>query len=328
MVEFCGRTAPLSQEQERINVTYNQLLNHALAMLDEQGPDAAFKLMIQEALQTDKVNQAQIYNFAYCFAALAGKAKEAMNLLQEAVCKEGFWYSYEYLMEDEDLEELRKDPAFERIANICRQRQEEAQSAAEPVLAADDLQPGMPVLLALHGDLRNITLTVPYWQAAKEKGYYLACLQSDEQQFSNAYSWDDEQQAALHLAGSWKTLQEHGVRLETSILAGFDSGARAALYAVLSGAVTPKGLILVAPWLPELEEWSEEFSALKEKGVRVYICCGDADEDCFESSEQLFELLDEEGVEVDFKLCPDLDHDYPENFDQLLGEAIDFVAGE
>ena len=71
MVEFCGRTVPLSQEQERINVTYNQLLNHALAMLDEQGPDAAFKLMIQEALQTDKVNQAQIYNFAYCFAALA-----------------------------------------------------------------------------------------------------------------------------------------------------------------------------------------------------------------------------------------------------------------
>ena len=110
-------------------MTYNQLLNHALAMLDEQGPDAAFKLMIQEALQTDKVNQAQIYNFAYCFAALAGKTKEAMNLLQEAVCKEGFWYSYEYLMEDEDLEELRKDPAFERIANICRQRQEEAQSA-------------------------------------------------------------------------------------------------------------------------------------------------------------------------------------------------------
>lgn len=46
MVEFCGRTVPLSQEQERINVTYNQLLNHALAMLDEQGPDAAFKLMI------------------------------------------------------------------------------------------------------------------------------------------------------------------------------------------------------------------------------------------------------------------------------------------
>ena len=151
-------------------MTYNQLLNHALAMLDEQGPDAAFKLMIQEALQTDKVNQAQIYNFAYCFAALAGKTKEAMNLLQEAVCKEGFWYSYEYLMEDEDLEELRKDPAFERIANICRQRQEEAQSAAEPVLAADDLQPGMPVLLALHGDLRNINSHGALLAGSKGKG--------------------------------------------------------------------------------------------------------------------------------------------------------------
>ena len=67
---------------------------------------------------------------------------------------------------------------------------------------------------------------------------------------------------------------------------------------------------------------------LKEGGNPIYICCGDADEDCFEGSEQLFELLDEAGVEVDFKLCPDLDHDYPENFDQLLREAIDFVAGE
>lgn len=219
-------------------------------------------------------------------------------------------------------------PEFETIANLCRQRQQAAQQAAQPVLCCEETQPNKPVVLVLHGDQQNAAITLPYWQPVKQMGYALAAAQSTELQVSDGYLWDDEEQAAEQLASHWKNLQEQGVQVENSILGGFSSGGRAALYAVLSGAVAPKGLILVAPWLPELEEWTEDLSALKAAGTRVYICCGDADEDCFEGSEQLFELLDEAGVEVDFKLCPDLDHDYPENFDRLLKEAIDFVAGE
>lgn len=309
-------------------MTYNQLLNQSLALLEQQGPEAAYELMCKEGKQVENANEAQLYNFAYCFAALAGRTDEAMGLLQEAVYQKGFWYDYEYLLGDEDLEELRKNPVFSQIASLCRQRQEQAQEAAQPVLELEEVQQGKPVLLALHGDQQNARITAPYWQAAKEKGFGLALAQSTELQVSDGYTWDDEEEAARQLAAHWQTLRDQGVEVERSILGGFSSGGRAALYAVLSGAVTPKGLILVAPWLPELEEWSAQLSALKEAGTHVYICCGDADEDCFEGSEQLFELLDEAGVEVDFKLCPDLDHDYPANFDQLLREAIDFAAGE
>ena len=309
-------------------MTYNQLLNRCLALLEEEGPQAALELLQSQKGQLQNFNDAQLYNFAYCLEALAGRTDRAMGLLQEAVYHKGYWYDYEYLMEDEDLEELRQHTAFEQIANLCRQRQQAAQAAAKPQMQLQDVKAGKPVVMVLHGDQQNAQITAPYWQQVKQLGYGLAAIQSTELQVSDGYLWDDEEQAAKQIAAHWQSLQEQGVDVQNSILGGFSSGARACLYAVLSKAVQPKGLILVAPWLPELEEWAEQLEALKQAGTAVYICCGDADEDCFEGSEQLFELLDEAGIEVDFKLCPDLDHDYPENFDQLLGEAIGFVKGE
>ena len=142
---------------------------------------------------------------------------------------------------------------------------------------------------------------------------------------SDGYLWDDEQQAAEEIQQHWETLKQQETDVDNSILCGFSSGGRAAFYAAVTGAVQPKGLILVAPWLPELEEWTEDLSKLKAAGTKVYICCGDMDEDCFEGSEALFEILDDNGIDVQFKLCPELEHDYPEDFDRILQEAVCFV---
>ena len=262
-------------------MTYTQLLNTALELLDEQGPQQAFDFMQQQSPNVEYANPAQLYNFSYCLAAMCDRTDEAMGLLKEAVYTHGYWYDYTYLMEDEDLEPLRSMPEFETIANLCRQRQQAAQQAAQPVLCCEETQPNKPVVLVLHGDQQNAAITLPYWQPVKQMGYALAAAQSTELQVSDGYLWDDEEQAAEQLASHWKNLQEQGVQVENSVLGGFSSGGRAALYAVLSGAVAPKGLILVAPWLPELEEWTEDLSALKAAGTSVYICCGDPDEDCF-----------------------------------------------
>ena len=49
------------------------------------------------------------------------------------------------------------------------------------------------------------------------------------------------------------------------------------------------------------------------------------DEDCFEGSEALFEILDDNGLDVQFKLCTELAHDYPEDFDRHLQVGVRFV---
>ena len=306
-------------------MTYTQLLNRAIALLDEQGPEAAYQLMKTEGFEIEYANQAQIYNFAYCFAALSGHIDEALGLMKEALYQKGFWYDYDYLMEDEDLEELRRDPSFETMAKLCQERQQAAQAAAKPQLVQENVQPAKPFLLILHGDQQNPQMTAPYWQSAKELDYGLAFAQSSQIQVSDGYLWDDEQQAAEEIQQHWETLTQQGTDVDNSILCGFSSGGRAAFYAAVTGAVQPKGLILVAPWLPELEEWTEDLSKLKAAGTKVYICCGDMDEDCFEGSESLFEILDDNGIDVQFKLCPELEHDYPEDFDRILQEAVRFV---
>ena len=306
-------------------MTYTQVLNRSLELLDEEGPEAAYRFIKEEGFQVKNANEAQIYNFAYCFAALCGKTEEALGLLKEALYTKGYWYDYNYLMEDEDLKELRKYSEFETMAKLCQQRQQAALDCAKPVLVQDGIMKEKPSLLVLHGDQQNAAITLPYWQSAKEMGYALAAAQSTELQVSDGYLWDDEEEAAEEIKLHWNTLKEQDCDMENSILGGFSSGGRAAFYAAVTGAVNPKGLILVSPWLPELEEWGEDLSRLKAAGTKVYICCGDADEGCFEGSEELFELLDDNGIDVQFKLCPDLDHDYPEQFDELLKGAISFV---
>lgn len=306
-------------------MTYSQLFNQALELLDEQGAEEAYALVKQEWQNVENANEAQLYNLAYCFAALSGKTEEALGLMKEALYTKGYWYDYNYLMEDEDLEELRKHSEFEMMVNLCRERQQAALESAESVLVQEEVEAGKPCLLVLHGDQQNAAQTAPYWQSAKELGYGLGLAQSSQVQMSEAYLWDDEETAAEEISDQWNALKEQGVDIENSILCGFSSGGRAAFYAAVSGAIAPKGLILVSPWLPELEEWTEDLSKLKAAGTAVYICCGDADEDCFEGSEALFEILDDNGIEVEFKLCLDLEHDYPENFEQILQEAIQFV---
>lgn len=209
-------------------MTYTQLLNTALELLDEQGPQQAFDFMQQQSPNVEYANPAQLYNFSYCLAAMCDRTDEAMGLLKEAVYTHGYWYDYTYLMEDEDLEPLRSMPEFETIANLCRQRQQAAQQAAQPVLCCEETQPNKPVVLVLHGDQQNAAITLPYWQPVKQMGYALAAAQSTELQVSDGYLWDDEEQAAEQLASHWKNLQEQGVQVENNILGGFSSGGRAA----------------------------------------------------------------------------------------------------
>ena len=84
----------------------------------------------------------------------------------------------------------------------------------------------------------------------------------------------------------------------------------------------------MAPWIPEIEEWDELLRVLKDKHIKGYIVCGDQDEDCFESTQEFVQLLREKNIEHKYKVVPDLDHDYPINFEELLKEAIEYIGNE
>ncbi len=216
-------------------------------------------------------------------------------------------------------------------------------------------------LLVLHGELENNEAVEPTWHAALNQSYKLALLQSSQIQFSGAYDWSDPEQniqeleqALLELGRVDGRIQEEdsSTQLESlepqtelsepqdreavqvaqqasdttkPIMAGFSSGARAALQAAATYPAAIGGLILVSPWLPEPSEWQDSLVHWQQYGVKLYLICGEHDEDCLAGTEELANELQRKGIDHQLHLMPGLGHNYPVHFEQLLSSALSWM---
>jgi acetyl esterase/lipase len=299
-------------------MTYTQVLNETLSIYREKGEEAAYEFVSKEA----KIlvgDYPQIDNFRYALAAAIGKKEEAMALMREAIESKGYWYSHEYLKQDDDLDALRGDPDFEKWLLLCQEREEEALSNAESkILLLGNEGEEKPLLLVLHGNQENLEITKPYWEAAVGEGYLLALEQSSQIEFSHGYNWNDSAQGVAEVGTYYEALSKEGLVGEEVWVGGFSAGCGVALRAMLDGAIPATHFIFMAPWLPELEEWKEELSALEAAGVSGHILVGDRDRDCQEGAELFAEYLKVLGIPVTFEKIEGLDHDYPEDFHQRL----------
>jgi len=183
------------------------------------------------------------------------------------------------------------------------------------------------LFIAMHGDQENIAIVEPYWKSVLDQDYTLALPQSSQIQFSDGFVWDDIQRGKEELKEHYVTFIENHT-VESVIMGGFSAGARVALYTILQKDIDVDGFIFVAPWLPEIEEWDELLGVLQDKNIKGYIVCGDQDEDCFECTQQFVQLLKDRHIEHTYKVVPNLNHDYPNHFDELLKEAIEYIENE
>ncbi|MEI5906635.1 alpha/beta hydrolase [Bacillus spongiae] len=310
------------------SLTYTKVLNKTLAIYGEGGSLEAYHYISKHADHVEG-NKAQLYNFQYSLAAASGLEDEALALFKEATIDHQFWYSYEYLIEDEDLDVLRKYDEFQKLVQLCKEREEAAKKSVKP-----DLNLIMPqdketnsLFIALHGDQENREMAEGYWKSIVSKQYMLALPQSSQIEFSEAYNWEDVEQGTGELKNHIDTIMKtNQMNQENTLIGGFSAGAKVALHSLMTEEVKAKGFIFVAPWLPDLDEWEENLHILSENGLKGYVICGDKDEDCLESSEKLVAILKKHNIPHTFKLVKNLDHDYPDDFDQILREAVEFIT--
>lgn len=310
-------------------MSYNSLLDMSLELYFDGKYLEAYYFITENADRV-KGNRAQIYNFRYSFACKAGLEELALKIISEAIDQEGFWYSYEYLIEDEDLNGLRQFNEFDRLVNVCKQRESEAILSARPELTITTPDDGeknneYPLIMALHGNQENTAITEEYWSFSRSD-YLLALPQSSQIQVSQGYVWDDLEKGCNELTDHYEAIRKnYPIDAENIIIGGFSAGARVALDCILREKLSAKGLIFIGPWLPEINEWEPLLSKLKENGVRTYIIYGDKDNDCFECTERFVELLSKNDILHEFKLIKGLDHAYPNNYEEVLKEAIDYI---
>lgn len=318
------------QEVNMNKLTYTSLLNLTLKLYEKSGSLEAYQFITQNA---DKVkgNRAQIFNFRYALASASGLEKVALQIMKEAILENGFWYSYDYLIEDEDLKPLHKYDDFHKMINLCKEREEKAKKFAKSDLKIIKCNNSndhdyTPLIIALHGNQENIEITEAYWKSIVSENYILALPQSSQIQFSNGYVWDDIEKGSNELKELYESvLEKNNIDLDNVIIGGFSAGGRVALNSILNDKISAKGFIFVAPWLPEIDEWENLMDKLKEKRVKGYIICGDKDEDCFKCTQKFVDLLKREKISYEFKIVKDLDHDYPNKFERILKDAVEFI---
>ncbi|MFQ3543158.1 alpha/beta hydrolase [Halobacillus rhizosphaerae] len=308
--------------------TYTELLNTTLAIYADHGSLEAYHYITKHAAETEGL-QAQIYNFRYSLAAASGLADLALNIMKEAVIERQYWYSWEYLQEDEDLDPLRKYPEFLDMLRICKEREKRAKAEAKPELKviakASSERQRRNLVITLHGDQENNEITEKYWNSITSNTYSLALPQSSQVEFSDGYSWHNAEKGMAELQQHYQqviSIEDY----ESIIVGGFSAGAGIVLKALLNGQVEADGFILASPWLSEIETWKNKFALLKEKGIKGYIICGDQDSDCLEHAEKLIDLLTADSIPHQFHKIPHVDHDYPKDFGVHLTDALTYLT--
>ncbi|MES5846975.1 MULTISPECIES: alpha/beta hydrolase [unclassified Bacillus cereus group] len=308
------------------SMTYIQLLNETLHCYASKGSLEAYTYIMEHA-KGIVGNEAQIYNFKYALASAGGLEEEALHLMKEAIIEKGFWYGNEYLISDDDLKPLHKFEEFHQMVQLCKEREELAKKTERADVKYIDSKKKEKLFIAMHGDQENIGIIEPYWKSVLAQNYTLALPQSSKIQFSDGFVWDDLHRGKEELKEHYDKLIENRT-VENVIIGGFSAGARVALYTILQKDIAVDGFIFMAPWLPEVEEWNELLGVLQDKHIKGYIVCGDQDEDCFECAQQFVQLLRDKNIEHKYKIIPNLNHDYPIHFEEVLKEAIEYIGNE
>lgn len=307
-------------------MTYIQLLNETLHCYAKKGSLEAYTYIMEHA-KGIVGNEAQIYNFKYALASAAGLEEEALHLMKEAIIEKGFWYGNEYLISDDDLKPLHKFEEFHQMVQLCKEREELAKKTERADVKYIESKRKEKLFIAMHGDQENIGIIEPYWKSVLAQNYTLALPQSSQIQFSDGFVWDDLHRGKEELKEHYDKLIKNRT-VEHVIIGGFSAGAGVALYTILQKDIAVDGFIFMAPWLPEIEEWNELLGVLQDKHIKGYIVCGDQDEDCFECTQQFVQLLRDKNIEHKYKVIPNLNHDYPIHFDEVLKEAIEYIGNE
>ena len=308
-------------------MNYHQIIEQCIRLYQLEMYDEAYEYISDRDFSFEVI-ESQITNFRYAIAAKSGKLKLGKDIFRQAIIEKNYWYSYQYLMNDEDLIDLRKDDDILKLMELCKDRENKALkdtvaqlSVFEPT--TPNLNGPMPLMIALHGNQENSRITKPFYERCLEYDYLLAIPDSSQIVFSDAYSWNDYDLGLEELIEHFKTISKKiPLDLDQVMIGGFSAGARLALYSVLKEAIVVKHCILMAPWLPEIKEWEYLFHNIKLKNTKFHIFIDPEDKDCYEGAIALKKMLSKHLIPHQYLVVKELGHSYHESFSEDLIDII------
>jgi predicted esterase len=291
--------------------------------------DYAGALALMDAhFERFKEQQTIMTNWRVCAAALNGDSDLALRYLQSAL-DGGFWFAPAALHGDPDLASLQGNPEYERMAGVCVERQEQALKMANPKLEVYSPQAksaSYPLILAMHPWGATAEAYARHYQFLTEKGWLVASAQSSQIAGNGLYVWDDADRGAAEVIAHFDDLKkQYPIDPQRVILSGFSQGAGLSVTLSVSRQISASGFIALGPYVEDIDSLAAALPAGPISGLRGYLLIGEhePDHDMFEKIEA---LLKDHAVPYRRKNLEGLGHEIPDNFEELLENAIEFLA--
>ncbi len=299
------------------NPTEEELLESTLNLIDEAGVHAAYTYLEQKGKERQHWS-ANGYNVLYCLATADGEKEKALDWLSKAIEKNDYWYRPE-VFEDEDLESLFGDPRFESLKQVSKQRYDAYKKTADYVCKTQD-KGNDRLLMVLHGNQQNNEDSKKQWSTLNEP-LNIAYLQSKVPDVTDFFRWEEDGEVAKELAKQFHGTDDH--QYNKRYLGGFSAGCQVILRALVEEQLEVDGIILVAPWIPIIDEALEALvTYIKDHSIPIAIYWGELDTDCRGRAKELYKACESVGVRVQGGSIAHTGHAYPRPFNDAIDAVI------
>lgn len=269
-----------------------------------------------------------------CLECRIGRPTHALAVLEEALGK-GDWWDPHILRSDPDLQPLAAWQGFDGLLSECERRRRTAQTASSRALLVEEpaaLDGPAPALMALHWRGGSASESARFWGSATAAGLILALAQSSQVCERDRYGWDDRAVADTDGAVLYAELVSgYPVDRSRLLLGGASQGGALAIaWTLRPEPFGARGFVAVIPSIRELgglvniQELEPLIPSAAARGVRGWILTGERDYSRHHV-ERLHEALIDGGLECRLEVIAGLGHDFPDEFDARLLEAIAFV---
>ena len=274
-----------------------------------------------------------INSWRFCAAGLLNKPDLAIGIMKEGL-DAGYWWHKEFLKTDEDLKSLQELPEFNRIVEIADKRYQEAMAAAKavalPLRLPTPSKEGFSLLLPLHGNNGNAKKSVGFWESAVDEGWMTVLLQSSEIFFdADSFVWNDMEKAGKEIKVQVEEFKAvYSINGERTVMGGFSKGAEMAVWFTLMEILPMRGFIAVNPGGPYIQDitlWEPILENCERLSEMRGVFAGEHDPSV-EQIRELHGLLVSKGMDCQLVIAPEIDHEFPENFGEILAEGLKFIG--
>jgi len=323
-------TSTFAQTNGPLPSTWSEIEEAAITLMEEEKFEEALALVEQTASKLQG-REFEVSDLTMNILFEAGRTEEALSVWEKGL-EEGFFYFV--IPRSDTFDGVRRNDRFRKLVARNNQLREIAQSESKPkykVIKPASYSPeaSYPLVMIIHGGNQSIVKAMDRWDPTAIGGdVIIAYVQSSRRADTKSYRWDlggvdiySLPTAQDEVLGLYQEIVgAYAVDTDQVTLAGFSQGGNLALFMAAEGTIPAKGFIAGCP-ATRTPVSLETARAAAARGIRGTIFVG-AEDWTAASAETTASNFEEAGNPVNHIVMEDKGHEFPDNFDKVLREAV------